>query len=691
MNYLSSLQCKTEPFTSSSGAEIFVYQAAGDSITKLSRNILSGSGLQLIIGTAGSGKTTLLHQLSQKFSADNRTVVLLLNNPRFRDLEQFLITVAGVFKTVKAPAGFDDDTFQQAFNSFFFKLCQQENKTVLLLIDNGRNLPDFCLRALNSFYDHHPDCKRYLQTVLCGEPSFLRKIKGDKALNSKVAAVITPELFRFKDVRKLIHLHLERAAADPGSPPVFFSMPAQWVIYRLTQGHPQKIIDLCHFLILTLVIENRKKADWFMTLRSAKVLIPVRAKKLQIIRTTFLSSLVVFMLAFGLWPEQIRTLNLSQPDRELQVIVPQKVQTPAVQSVKPEEVAQKTSQPGQIDETSSPVPADAEKDLPPKMTAEEQGAGVLPAEKSAGLQDQPEKNGSTADVPGPEPAAAAAADEEAGFKPKPIQEDETIVTPTSSGKREVKQGDAFPGKMQQDYGHDSVKTQDMGRVTAANPNLRDLHNQEVGDQVFSPDIAQEEAESPAAATALKSQPGLESVPKPPPPADSSDHVDKQVEPPEYLGDIITGRGETFGDMVRSIYGPWSFNPENVKKVMAVNPDLKNPELLNVGDGIRFPTIPLSLTPAAEEVWWVRITAFDTIQSAYRFLRKHRKSLPPLVIIPSRDDSGQVRMNVLMEEYFKDEDSAQQAIDVLPPAVTPRVEALHGLDPAIFYYRVKQED
>ncbi|MDH3331870.1 MAG: hypothetical protein OEL68_06045, partial [Desulfobulbaceae bacterium] len=98
----------TEPVTTPSGAEIFLSQAVRDACEKLSHNIRIGVGLQLVIGDDGSGKTTLFNQLAQRFSTDNNTVVLLLNNPQFRDLQQFLVTVAAVFKTIKTPSDFDD-------------------------------------------------------------------------------------------------------------------------------------------------------------------------------------------------------------------------------------------------------------------------------------------------------------------------------------------------------------------------------------------------------------------------------------------------------------------------------------------------------------------------------------------------------------------------------------------------------
>ncbi len=328
-----------------------------------------------------------------------------------------------------------------------------------------------------------------------------------------------------------------------------------------------------------------------MALRSAKLFTPKRADKLQIIRTTFLSSLIVFMLVFGLWPEEIKTLNVTRQGNLLQVPVSQKVQPQETQPVEPMKVTQKTFPPERSGEAPQKISAVIKATLPPVVPTEEQVAGMAPAKKSTAVPNQSEVKASTAEVPVLE----------------------------------------------------SVEVVDEEAMSELQP-------------VYSPGF-----------------------------------IDKRVEPPEYLGDIITAPGENFGDMVRRIYGPWSFNPENTKTVLAVNPDIKSPELLNVGDKIRFPTIPVTLTPKAEEVWWVRIITFDNIQSAYRYLRKYRKSSPPLVIIPSRDDSGQVLMNILLEEYFMAKESAQKAINALPALIKPQTEALHGLSPATFYYRMKQND
>jgi hypothetical protein len=235
-----------------------------------------------------------------------------------------------------------------------------------------------------------------------------------------------------------------------------------------------------------------------------------------------------------------------------------------------------------------------------------------------------------------------------------------------------------------------VKPYYLNQVIAANPHLRDPDNLEVGDQVFFPVLTPEEARPVIAAAVSESYSAADDVWKSYP-VDSTDVTGKRFEPPEILGQITTAKGETFGDMVRKIYGPWSFNEKNVNKVMGVNPNLKSPEMLYVGYEISFPAIPVALTPKTEETWWVRITTLDNIQSAYRFLRKYWKSSPPMLIIPSRGDSGQLLMNILLEEYFMDQASAQKAIQGLPAAITDQAEALHGLNPATYYYRIKQNN
>jgi type II secretory pathway predicted ATPase ExeA len=616
MDNQKTFQRKTEPFLSPPGSEIYLCQAVRDLAETLSHNMHLGAGVQLVTGGAGSGKSTILNLLEEKFKTGSSTVVLLLRNPVFADLQQFLVTVAGTIKNTNAPAGFDDRTLQSAFNSLFLKLYQQEKKIVVLLIDNGGDLPDFCFKALQSFYDYHPDSRHFLQTVICGETSLQQKIRAAGLAGNHVFLTATPGPFNFQDVRKFIRFHLERSETQDDPAPVSFSIPAQWAVYRMTQGRPQQVIDLCQFLVMTLVIEKRQKADWFMTLRSAGLLLPERTAKLQIIRASFLSSLIICMLALGLW--SVGTRRAEVPGMET---LPLQATLPGL--VEP----QKKPPVGQI--------AGMQKSVPPEQTGEAPSLqGVARKEAAA-----------------PVPAAEWV---------KSLHPAAALPPPAGSPSSPEKQ---VPG---------SAGAVDADVEPAAEKVAR-------AEEILSP-----------VGGAPKASPGVESAQKMQP-DQQAELPGQAVEPPASLGEITTAPGENFGDMVRRIYGPWSFNAKNVETVLATNPALQNPEKLRVGDKISFPAIPVILTPSAEEVWWARLNTFDSIESAYRFLRLHRKQPVPLLIVPARDENGRVFMNILLEEYFAEKISAEKTLQALPRVMASQAGVLHGLDRATFYYRTKEQE
>lgn len=748
MEYFNSIQCTKEPFTVTAGEDLYLSQPIRDSLEKLTHSIHLGAGLHLVVGDEGTGKTTVLRQLSDKFSVDKNSIVLPIHNPRFSSLQQFLTTLAGVFRTIKPPAGVEDKKLQEAFNTFFQKQCLQAKKTVILLIDNGHNLPDFCLQALGNLYDHHPDCRRLLQTVICGDTSLQKNIKSLQGITDKVVFTVNLKPFGFKETKELISFHLKSAAANPDSPPQLFSGFSQWAIYRLTQGAPAKITDLCHFIALTLVIESRKKADWFMTLRCAGLLTPKRAKKLQLVRAGSLSALIVLMLVFGMWSEQLQDLAGPPAKQALKPTVAKKVTPP-----KPPPPVQEV-----VKEAPAPEPV-AEKEIAAPPSAEEQPTPeVQPEEVAAFTPEAPLELTPTLEEPVEEVAVVPEMEQPA---PEPVEEIVQVITPAIIETRTAAAGDTFLVMIQKVYGPGHLKPHFIEQVIEANPQLRDPDNLSIGDEIYFPKLSAEPkkplvaakkteslvaktldrelepVDSPGLIGKLTVQPGetlgslirgiygpfsfnpdytakvlavnthlenpeslqvgetiyfpdLPVTPEIGLPAKPT-FVANRADIPDFLGEIIAIEDETFGDMVRRIYGPFSFNKENVEKVLGVNPDLKNPNLLSVGQKIRFPTILVALPPEAQAVWWVKIVTLDNLQSAYRFLRVYSKWTPPLLIIPSMNEKGQVIFNVLLQHYFTDEQSARAAISDLPASVNADVKAIHGLNPETYYYWTKQQE
>ena len=742
MDYLNSIQCKKEPFADMQSADFFQSQSFQKSFEKLTHSIRLGAGLHTVLGEDGTGKSTLIKLLLDKFGSDNTIAVIHIQNPEFSDLGKFYATLADVFKGYKPAPDTGDNKPQEEFNSFIQKNCLANKKNLLLLIDEGQTIPDFCLQALDNFYGFHPDCRRLLQTVICGEPPLQKKIKSIKTLQSRASFTISLKYFSFKETKEMIRFGLEQAAIDGQSPAALFSKPAQWAIYRLSQGAPKEILDLCHLVTLTMVIEKRNKADWFMVLRCANLLIPGRAKKLKVIRVGSLSGLVAAMLIFGLWSEDIRTF----------------IEPPAKQLRKPPITRQ----------AAVPKSATEKKATKPMIPAEEQVAVVSQPEKIA----KPGKDTMAAleKVPPQMPAQEVAMVEMAKEPVPPVSI--TFVAPQIRAperaaplikeQRLVQSGDTFLVMIQQVYGKGHLKPYYINQVIAANPQLTDPRNLSIGDEVFFPQLIQEPeipktvmkvpakgqslvskkldrkltpADSPELIGSLTVMPGdslgklirgiygpfsfnpeytrkvlavnpqlknpdslhvgetiffpdLPVAPEIGLPAEP-ETVAGQGELPEFLGEIITFEEETFSDMIRRLYGPYSFNQENLDRVLALNPHIDNPDVISVGQKIRFPTILVSLTNRTTEVWWVKLISLGDLQNAYRFLRVYNKWAPPMLIIPSRSEAGKIRYNIVLQEYYVDQAAAAAKIRSLPASVTADAKPVHGLDSETYYYWTKQ--
>ena len=240
-------------------------------------------------------------------------------------------------------------------------------------------------------------------------------------------------------------------------------------------------------------------------------------------------------------------------------------------------------------------------------------------------------------------------------------------SPDLIGKLTVQPGDTLEKLIRGIYGPFSFNPDYTRKVLAANKQLKNPDRLEVGETIYLPDLP------------VMPEIGLPAKPQ---------SVASRGETPEFLGEITAIEDDTFGDMIRNIYGPDSFNDENIAKVLAVNPKMKGSNFLSVGQKVRFPTILVALTPKTPDVWWVKIITLNDLQSAYRFLRVYSTWSPPMLIIPSRDDTGRVLFNVLLQEYFMDKQSAQTALNELPDSITVDAKALQGLNSNTFYYWTK---
>ena len=282
MDYFKILNLSREPFSNSPEPDFFFPSTKHIAcLQQLELAIRLRRGLNVVMGEVGTGKTTLCRQLILRFSEseDDRTGVQthLLLDPSFSNPREFLSTVAMTF-------GLPDDAaksewqLKESIKNYLFQKGVDENKTVVLIIDEGQKLPEFCLEILREFLNYETNENKLLQIVIFAQNEFKQILKEHENFADRVNQYYFLGPLNFKETRTMISFRLARAGRSSESP-FLFTFPGMWAIYRATGGYPRKIVTLCHQILLSLIIQNRVKAGWTMVRSTTARLMPEMIRK----------------------------------------------------------------------------------------------------------------------------------------------------------------------------------------------------------------------------------------------------------------------------------------------------------------------------------------------------------------------------------------------------------------------------
>ena len=463
-----------------------------------------------------------------------------------------------------------------------------------MIIDNGHDLSPFCWKVLNEFIDLKVNGRPLLVIVMFTREEIHILPYKSLAKQINVCAALGP--FNLLETKSLILFRLIKVGLANRK---LFSIPAIWVIFRISEGNPKKIINFCHLILCTLVIENRSTAGWFMAHLGARTLFPERAEKKRRARIIFLAGVLVSTTIFVL---------LTNPYLVNQVFRPSRKDTPSpiIADKSPSQVQQlegTTEKPSfPPDPTSSVPPVTLPVATPPKQEGEKISTAPVMA--------KPELSFSWSGLP------QEFIDLRRGICPPSLQDLKTNNPPSST------------------------------RITPM-----------AGSTTSSP-VRQ-----------YPSKKGL--VPG---------------ESPQLYGSIIVFEGETLGDMIRRIYGPYSFNSENTKKVLGVNKHLSNPNRISVGEVIHFPEIPVNVASNSENEWWIQLVCMGQLQYAYRFLRIYSHGAPPMLILPEPTEDGGYKFRIVLEGHFPTEDAARAKMQEFSTERFPCMSLLEGVSQSQFVIR-----
>ena len=257
MDYFQILNLQREPFSNSPEPDFFFQsdQHRG-CLQKLELAVRLRRGLNVVIGEVGTGKTTLCRRLILNFSSAEKDGIEthLILDPSFSNTQEFLSAVALLLGLPRSADGESEWQLKENIKNYLFRKGIDESRTVVLLIDEGQKLPDFCLEILREFLNYETNEYKLLQIVIFAQKEFAEVLKSYANFADRVNQYYFLKPFNFRDTRAMIRFRIAKASGVDAAAPALFTFPALWAIYRATGGYPRKIITLCHKAMLAMII-----------------------------------------------------------------------------------------------------------------------------------------------------------------------------------------------------------------------------------------------------------------------------------------------------------------------------------------------------------------------------------------------------------------------------------------------------
>ena len=323
MEYYHILNFKKEPFSNSPEPE-FLFQSPQHTtcLQMLELAVRLRRGLNVVIGDVGTGKTTLCRKLIQNFSFTEKDSpeieTHLLLDPALSSTHEFLQTVALLLGIKDYNSQENDWNLKERIKNYLFSKGVDEEKIIVLIIDEGQKIPKACLEVLREFLNYETNNLKLLQIIIFAQKEFRVTLKKHYNLSDRVNFLYYLKPLNFRQMRAMINYRIS-IARETEIAQSLFGFWGLVLIFAATRGYPRKVVSLCHQVILMLIIRGKKKAGLMLVKNS----ISEMAKPL-FIKAKWAAVSILIMIVLGLSAITFFTQHLAA-DNSKQKIVPEMV------------------------------------------------------------------------------------------------------------------------------------------------------------------------------------------------------------------------------------------------------------------------------------------------------------------------------------------------------------------------------
>ncbi len=262
MEYYKLLNLDREPFSNTPDPGLF-FRSTGHAkcLQELEIAIRLHRGLCVVAGEVGTGKTTICRHLIRTMANEGSIEIHMILDPSFESADEILAVLNAMFngrqqaEKCSTAAG-----HKEMIKDYLFRNGVGAEKTIVLLVDEGQKLSAAGVEIFRELLNYETNDQKLLQIVIFGQNEIDRLLAEHPNFADRVGLFHRLLPLSRKDTALFIDYRLERSGAnDPQKPRVHFTRRALSLIHKLTGGYPRKIINLCHNILLTLIIVGTSK------------------------------------------------------------------------------------------------------------------------------------------------------------------------------------------------------------------------------------------------------------------------------------------------------------------------------------------------------------------------------------------------------------------------------------------------